>query len=112
MNFERSLIIMPEAAVAEAEKPKTKKTKLPRQEQLPGVENRAIKEIEDLAMDYAEVRDERMKLSTREVELKTDLIAAMHKAKRTEYRRQGIDIELTVEKEKIKVKVKKDAEEE
>ncbi len=86
--------------------------KIERQEQLPGVENREIKELEDLALDYAEGRDERMAATRKEVELKQNLIAAMHAAKKTEYKREGIEITLIVEKEKVRVKVpKKDGEE-
>jgi hypothetical protein len=92
---------MPDA-VAE-EKPKKKG---PRQEQLPGIENRAIKELEDLARDYKEVQKDRMALTVREVELQQSLITAMHKLKRTEYRYGNLEVTLTVEKEKVRVKIK------
>lgn len=86
--------------------PKAKK--IERQEQLPGVENAAIKAIEDAAMDYAEGRDARMEATKKEVELKQRIIDAMHSAKKTEYKRGDIEVKLTVEKEKVRVRVKKD----
>ena len=85
--------------------------KIERQEQLPGVENAAIKEIEDAALDYAEGRDARMEATKKEVDLKKRIIDAMHAAKKTEYKRGDIEVKLTVEKEKVKVRVKKEAEE-
>ncbi len=85
--------------------------KIARQEQLPGVENSAIKEIEDAALEYAEGRDERMAATRVEVERKTKLIDAMHAANKTEYKRDGIEIKLTVEKEKVRVKIAKQDEE-
>jgi hypothetical protein len=89
------------------EPPKPKKaTKIPRQQPLPGMENAKIARIENLALDYAELRDQRQVLSVQEVDLKTKLIDEMHKQKKTEYKRNGIDIKLTVEKEGIKVRVK------
>lgn len=88
-----------------------KQKNLPKQEQLPGVENAAIKEIEDAAIEYAEGRDERMEATRVEVERKQRLIEAMHKAKKTEYRRGNIDIKLVTEKESVKVKIKDEGEE-
>ena len=82
--------------------------KIPRQKSLPGMGDAKIAAIENLAFDYAEIRDERQALTSREVELKTKLIEAMHKAGKTEYKRGNISVSLTVEKEKIKVKVSDD----
>jgi hypothetical protein len=44
----------------------------------PGVSPVSITEIEDLADKYADARDKRMKLTTKEVEAKTNLLAALH----------------------------------
>ena len=85
-------------------KPATKK--IPRQNQLPGMEDAKMARIENLAFDYAELRDERVALSAREIDLKTKLIDEMHKQKKTEYKRNGITVKLTVEKEGVKVRVK------
>lgn len=82
-----------------------KSKKIPRQEALPGMENAAIKEIENAALDYVEGRDERMAATEKEVELKSALIAAMHKHEKTEYKRGRISVKLVVEKEKVKVRV-------
>lgn len=87
-------------------KPAAKSKKIPRQQPLPGMENAKIAKLENIALDYAELRDQRQVLSVQEVDLKTKLIDEMHKQKKTEYKRNGIDIKLTVEKEGIKVRVK------
>lgn len=79
--------------------------KIPRQKSLPGMQNSKIVAIEKLALDYVELRDERMAIGQHEVELKEKLIALMHKSGKTEYKRMNISIKLTIEKEKIKVRV-------
>jgi len=86
-------------------KPVAKK-KIPRQEALPGMENTKITAIENAAMDYAEIRDERQELTLREVELKTKLLDLMHKAGKTEYKRNGISVKIVPEGENVKVRVK------
>ena len=91
-----------------AEQPK--KRRIPRQEVLPGVGDVKIAAIENTALDYAELRDERVALSAREVDLKTKLIDLMHAKDINEYRRNGISVRLTVEKEGIKVRVKSEEE--
>ena len=87
-----------------SEKPK----KIARQDDLPGMEDRTIKALEDAALDYAEIRDERQALTLREAELKTKLIDLMHQLKKTEYQKGNISISLVVEKEKVRVRVKKE----
>ena len=82
------------------------KKKLPRQTSLPGMENNKIAAIENTALDYAEIRDERQALTVREVELKTKLLDLMHKAGKTEYKRNGISVSITPEGEKVKVRVR------
>lgn len=79
---------------------------IPRQDALPGVGDEKIQAIESAALDYAEVRNERQGLTQREVEVKGRLIDLMHAKKLTEYKRNGISIKLTVEKEKVTVRVK------
>jgi hypothetical protein len=73
------------------------------------MEDRAIKPLEDLAAEYADIRDRRMALSAEEVQLRTRTIQLMHKHKRTEYRHDGIEILLVPGDETVKVKVKKPA---
>lgn len=86
---------------------------IPRQQQLPGVEDNKLAAIENLAMDYAEIRDQRQELSKRESELKQDLLKLMHKLNRKEYKRDGISVIVEVEEETVKVRVRaeKEAEE-
>lgn len=94
-----------------AEKPESKKG--PRQQSLPEMEDRKIEALEDKALQYAEVRDERIGLSQKEGELKKDLLQLMKAQKRETYHRGGITINIVHEEENIKVKVKaEDSEEE
>lgn len=57
-----------------------------RQKELVGVEKESVKEIEAAAEAYVDVRDKRMKLTTKEVEAKATLIEVMRRNKRTVYR--------------------------
>ena len=81
-----------------------------RQQQLPEMEDNKIAVLEDHALSYAEVRDERMGLSKREVELKGKLLDLMKAQKKEHYHRGNIKIDIV--HESIKVKVKKAAEDE
>ena len=81
------------------------KKKIARQDDLPGMEDLRIKEIEEAALSYIEGRDARMEATTEEVALKETLIAMMHKHEKTEYRRGRISVRLVVEKETVKVKL-------
>ena len=86
---------------------KSKKPKrLPRQRQLPGVENNRIASIENAALSYAEVLEARMQLTKQESDLKQHLLTLMHKLHKTEYRRNGISVAVVVEQEKVHVKVR------
>ena len=81
----------------------------PRNVDLPGLEDRAIKPLEDLAAAYADVRDRRIELNREEVELKTRALKLMHKYEKTVYKRNGIEIRIVPGDEAIKVKVAKGA---
>jgi hypothetical protein len=81
--------------------------KTPRQEALPTMENRKIKALQDAAMDYADIRDQRVALTAQEVELKQKLIDLMHKHDRETYTYNGVTITLVHEEESVKVKVSK-----
>ena len=76
---------------------------------LPGMEDRAIKPLHDAAEEYAEIRDERMRLTEREIALKTKVRDLMHKFNKTRYAYDGIEIELEQPdgEEKVKVKIAK-----
>jgi hypothetical protein len=78
----------------------------PRQQRLPGTEDAKIDILEDLAQDYAEIRDQRQGLSRREVELKGKLLDLMKAQKKSHYQRDGVEITVIVEKEKVKVRIK------
>ena len=88
------------------------KEKKNRQEALPGLENRKIKALQDAAMDYADIRDQRVALTSQEVELKQKLIDLMHKHERETYVYQGVTITLVHEEESVRVKVAKQKEDE
>src|SRR5688572_14172040 len=81
---------------------------------LPGMEDRAIGPLQDAAHEYASIRDERIKLNMREVELKKKVRDLMHKNKlqRYEYHDVLIELEPPDGEEKVKVKIKKPIEQE
>lgn len=87
-------------------KAKSKTVRIPRQKALPGMENTKIAAIENAALDYVEIRDERQELTKREVELKEKLSKLMHAQGKTEYVRGGISVKLEPEGEKVKVRVR------
>lgn len=74
---------------------------------LPGLERKAIKEIETLADKYAALRDERMEVLKKEVEAKTKLIDAMKRNDQEVYvfEEDGESVTVTLKtEEKVKVK--------
>jgi hypothetical protein len=78
---------------------------------LPGMEDRSIKGLEDVASEYADIRDRRMALLQEEIELKGKAMKLMKKHGKSEYRRDGIEITIVPGEETIKVKIKKDVSE-
>ena len=78
-----------------------------KQKELPGIEKPVIKEIEDAADEYVEVRDKRMSLTEREVEKRAALIGVMRAHKVKSYKYDGRLITLK-ETDKVKVKTLKD----
>lgn len=90
----------------------TKKSGTPRRarpQRLPGTEDAGIRELDDLASEYAETRDTRMALSKKEGELKVRLLDAMHRHKRQEYVYNGTKIYIVPGEEDVKVKAVKTA---
>jgi hypothetical protein len=87
-------------------KPAKPVKKGPRQQSLEGMGDARIEVLEDKALQYAEVRDERISLSQKEGELKGQLLDLMKAQKREHYQRGNIKIDIVHEKENIKVKVK------
>lgn len=86
-----------------------KRKKQPRQRSLPGTQSPKNISIEKAAHEYVEARDERMALSEVEVTRKTKLLDVMKRANLTKYRRNGMTIDIVVEKEKVKVRTAKAA---
>lgn len=79
----------------------------PRQQDLPGTEDRAIQPLEDIAASYADVRDRRIELNREEGELKAHALKLMHKFGKTIYRRDGIEIRIVPGEDDVKVRIKK-----
>jgi hypothetical protein len=72
------------------------------------MEERALKPLEGKAVEYAGIRDQRMKLSITEAALKAELLALMKQAKRREYVHDGIEISVVTEQETVKVRIKRE----
>jgi hypothetical protein len=96
--------VRPIDAVADFDEPVKK------QADLPGMENRELKDIEDAARRYAGIRDKRMSLNEQEVKLKDLLLGLLKKHNKREYRRDGIEVWIKVEEETVKVKISEDDE--
>lgn len=79
----------------------------PRQQDLPGTDDRVLQPLEDIAAAYADVRDRRIDLNREEAELKAHALQLMHEFKKTIYKRDGIEIRLVAGEEDVKVKVRK-----
>jgi len=88
---------------------RAKPPKPPQSQDLPGMEDRAIKPLEDLAAAYADIRDQRMDLSKEESSLKQHAITLMKQLGRAVYHRDGITITLITGSDDVKVKVVKAA---
>ena len=84
----------------------------PRQSSLPGMDDRAIRALNEAALSYDDVKKERMKLTEQEVELKEQVRELMHAQKRKHYRYKNIEIALEPEGEKVKVRVRSEGDEE
>lgn len=88
-----------------------RKPKTPRDVTLTGMEDSAIKPIEDAALAFVEVRDERMQLTEQEVALKAKLMKVMHQHNKTVYRRGDIEVRMMPVDETVKVRVRRSTEE-
>jgi len=88
-------------------------TRSPRKQDLPGMEDRAIKDLEECAAQYADIRDARIRLNQDESELKKRVRKLMHKYGKKTYKRGNVEIELTSPpvEEGVKVRIKKIADE-
>ena len=84
---------------------KAKAKKGPRQSTLPGMEDRALAELESKAEEYAGIRDRRMRLTEQEVELNDELLALMKKYKKAEYHHGEVHCWVKATDERVKVKI-------
>jgi len=82
----------------------------PKQVKLAGMEDNKLEDLDEIAKDYATVRDRRMELTKQEVSLNSELLTLMKKHSKTSYNCDGITINVVHEKEKVKVKVAKEEE--
>ncbi len=87
-----------------ATKKKTK-AKKPKQKALPGMEDRAIAALEAVAEQYAEIRDKRMGLTKKEVELNDELLTLMKKNGKAEYHHGDVHCWIKAKDERVKVKI-------
>ncbi len=85
-----------------------KPPKEPKQKRLPGMEDAEIQELEALAEEYDDIKNQRVALSAKEVPLKKKLLDIMKANNKTKYTRDGVEVELVVEEETVKVKIKKE----
>ena len=65
---------------------------------LPGLEDQRIEDIRDAALKYVDVRDQRMALTKREVESKTELLDVMHEHRLKRYHDSEAEILVEIEK--------------
>ena len=84
----------------------------PKQKSLDGMQDRAIDELEDLAVEYAQKRDARMAVGKEEVQLKEKILSIMDKGKREKYVHEAVEITVIAEKRKVRVKIHKDEKDE
>src|SRR5215813_13445957 len=85
----------------------TRKRGRPRNQELPGLENRLLKPLENVATEYAEIRDERIALTEREVALKREALNLMRKYNKTVYRSNGVEIVVVPGEDSVRLKLAK-----
>ena len=90
----------------------TPPARAPRSQDLPGMDTRAIPELEEHAREYADLRDRRMALTKDEATLKQQTIALLKKHHKTTYRRDGIELTLLTGEDGLRVRVKRDDDDE
>lgn len=80
-----------------------------RQETLPSMEDRAIKALEDLAIEYDGIKKARMELTTQEIDLKKRVRQEMKKRNKVYYAYDNVEIELIPPsgEDDVKVRIKK-----
>lgn len=79
----------------------------PKAQTLIGMEDSAIQPLEDVAEQYADIRDQRILLNKEESDLKATTIKLMRKLGKTIYRRNGVLIQIVDGDVSVKVKIAK-----
>lgn len=74
-----------------------------KQAEIPGTTPKRNAKIDALAEEYQEIKEKRMALTTKEVEAKAKLVAAMDEAKLKAYKNDDLTVSVE-EKENVKVK--------
>lgn len=80
----------------------------PKQARLPGTEDARIDKLEDLAEEYADIREQGFSFLKKLKDIEKDLLAAMKDNGKLVYSRNGIVIRRIESSEKVKVRIKKD----
>jgi len=83
----------------------------PRQPNLPGTDDRAIRDLEETAQHLADVRTQSTRLQLEVVTLKDRLLHMMKAHGKRSYHRKGIAIDVVAENETVKVRVQRADEE-
>ena len=89
---------------------KSRKSARPKQPDLPGMESRMFADLHEAAGEYAEIRDERMRLNEAEGDLKKRVRELMHNHELKKYTYDDVEITLVPPEEgeeDVKVRVKK-----
>lgn len=74
-----------------------------RAQDLPGMEDRSIKALEQLAAQFVDLKDQRKALKNQEDALTTKIIATLRKHEKDYYKRDGLEIRIELAAEKVKV---------
>lgn len=74
-----------------------------RQQDLPGLADRKLKDLHEACLDYVEKRDARMEILKEEVDLKDRIKKLLKKHKLEHYEYDGVSADLVVEEETVKV---------
>ena len=80
----------------------------PRSQALPGLADRAVAPLEELAADIADVREQRAALARKEDDLNAKALTVMRQLGKTAYHRDGIDMKVIHGSEKLRINVKRD----
>src|SRR5262245_23253258 len=81
----------------------------PRAQALPGMEDKQIAPLEDLAVAYGDLRERRAELAVEERSLKRKALVLMEQFGKTRYHRDGLDIIVTPGDANVRFKVHKAA---